>query len=404
MPRQLQAVKSILLLCIIAYKLISHRFSISFYSKCKYFNRFLAFSLASSLVGIIGGLLNGNPGIIDAFRLGIVYVLLLSFLFLTVDSSEEANWINEVIIFWGTLVALYTILHFLVNIGIWPRSLFYEFDYTTRLGFHAGYVHMTNTNASMLLPILPLTVVSYLTTREEFKTSYLRFIEMGLIVLAAVLTGRRAVWLTIPFVIGFAFFLQLFGKGVYQKWKKKQRSKNIKRFLIIIVAIFAVAYILISRGYLDLTSIALRYQAVMSGGEEYSVRSDQARALIDGFMEQPIFGHGSGASAAVVRSADFGWAYELSYHALLFHTGIVGFSLYMYALVMIVTGLYSGAKKKDDNFSWYVSLLAAVLMGIIANSTNPYFSSSFDFFWWILWPLSYVYVLEKSKVKVDKGV
>lgn len=119
-------------------------------------------------------------------------------------------------------------------------------------------------------------------------------------------------------------------------------------------------------------------------------------------MEQPIFGHGSGASAAVVRSADFGWAYELSYHALLFHTGIVGFTLYIYALFMVISGLYKGTKRKDANFSWYVSLLAAVLMGIIANSSNPYFSSSFDFLWWILWPLSYVYVLEKLRVKVDK--
>jgi len=58
-------------------------------------------------------------------------------------------------------------------------------------------------------------------------------------------------------------------------------------------------------------------------------RDAQLAALTDGWRAHPVFGAGLGAVARVIRSDSQPWAYELSYNALLFQTGLVGLALYV---------------------------------------------------------------------------
>lgn len=389
MPRQLQAVKVFFIAAIMIYKIMKNQFGFS-HSKSKYVKRFIVCWFSFAAVFITVGILNGNPGIIENFNFTVTYVVLLLALFFSIRSVEEAEWINQSIIISGTICALYTIIYFLVSIGIWPKSLFYAFDYTTNFGQHEGYVHLTNTNGSMLIPILPMAFVSYMTTASRKKReSVFQLCSLLLITLAAFLTGRRIIWASVPFT---AVFIMLLAAIHPRSIQRRFRGANRKRMLLIGIVVLLAGTVLISRGYLNVGSIMERFKAVLAGGNEYNDRAGQSEELIRGFLNSPVWGSGAGASAkGALRNVDFTWAYELSYHAILFQSGMVGFGFYAAALMSIILGCISGAKKSRSSYTSYVSLLAGCLMGMIANATNPYFSSSFDFLWWILWPVAYIY-------------
>ena len=396
LPRQMQAIKIGLMALIILYKILAHRFQLSYFSSNRHVDRFIVCWFAAAILKISVGMIRGNPGIAESFRMDIGYVILLLGLFFSIDTREELEWINKVILFSGAMCALYTMIWFLVNIGIWPRSLFYAVDYTTAFGQHEGYTHMTNTNSSTLIPILPMCFVSIMTTPKK-EGGRVKWITFFLCLGSAILSGRRMIWAAIPFSMVFVLVLAVCNP---QNIRYYQAGTNWKRLGIILAAVIGAGVIVVATGVISIDSVIARFRAVMAGGEEAGERTEQAKALIDGFLKHPLLGSGAGATAeGSLRNQDFTWAYELSYHAILFHSGAIGFALYVFALGSIAAGCIAGARRRDGNYSTYVSLLGALLMGYIANASNPYFSSSFDFLWWILWPVGYCSVasrLDKS--------
>ena len=108
-------------------------------------------------------------------------------------------------------------------------------------------------------------------------------------------------------------------------------------------------------------------------------------------MRIPVFGSGAGIGVSdCVRSAS-GCSYELSYNFILYNSGISGFIIYFAALSQIVWGLLTQKTQLGN------SLALAFICGLIANATNPYFSSSFDFLWWAFIPLFYLKACENEK-------
>ena len=91
------------------------------------------------------------------------------------------------------------------------------------------------------------------------------------------------------------------------------------------------------------------------------------------------------------------WAYELTYLALLFHTGAVGTFLY----VACVGWIYWQGVQVIRHSAMYGPWMLAVLTGVsgllIANATNPYLAK-FDFMWVLFLPLAIInrHLLEKS--------
>ena len=95
--------------------------------------------------------------------------------------------------------------------------------------------------------------------------------------------------------------------------------------------------------------------------------------------------------------------YELSYVALLFHTGIVGFAIYAAAVIWIYRMGLRIIRSGDRIGLYMVPALVGTTCFLIANATNPYLEK-FDYIWVIFLPVALInYWLltgdEKSKVK-----
>ena len=81
--------------------------------------------------------------------------------------------------------------------------------------------------------------------------------------------------------------------------------------------------------FLSLTNLLAEAFNLSSGtSEDVIVRKAQYIAMMGEWANTPFLGTGLGGVASYIRSSEQPWAYELSYVALLYHTGFIGLLIY----------------------------------------------------------------------------
>jgi hypothetical protein len=119
-------------------------------------------------------------------------------------------------------------------------------------------------------------------------------------------------------------------------------------------------------------------------------RRDQLFALLRGWADAPLLGAGHGASApGVVRAREMPWAYELSYVALLFQTGLLGFVAYASAVGWLMWMLVKVIRVGDELSLLALPVTVGMVCFLIANATNPYLAK-FDYLWILFVPIGVV--------------
>jgi O-antigen ligase len=208
----------------------------------------------------------------------------------------------------------------------------------------------------------------------------LSFVALGLSFLQVMLSGRRAfvlIGVLGPLIVYVLFMVS----GLKNPF-------NLRKIAIVGFACLIVLVILFS--YSEL-SWEVMLDDFMSGFDftdnanrrSSSVRGDQFQLLGQGWLDAFLFGHGHGSFHPGVVSDDTApWSYELSYVALLFQLGIVGFGVYLLALVWLGFRAISLIRFQHRHAAVLLPLLAGLLGFLIANATNPYLSK-FDYLWTI---------------------
>jgi hypothetical protein len=122
------------------------------------------------------------------------------------------------------------------------------------------------------------------------------------------------------------------------------------------------------------------------------LRRDQFLALVDGWLQQPVFGSGQGAPApGFIRSVETPWSYELTYLALLYHTGIVGFVVYTAGLFWTFLKSRQIARTGWPQAPYLVATLVGTASFVLANATNPYLEK-YDSIWVLFLPIAFINV------------
>ena len=350
------------------------------------------------------GAVKSAPG---ALRVGTVYVLWP--LVYTVLLSSLTNWrvidgIFRVLVFSTIAIALYS-FSYLLNVTGWlPDFLYIRLDQGQAIGWYNGFVEYNLYSISSLLFLLPFLVAAVLTWPKGRSMPVSRFwlwVALLLSLMAAIMSGRRSVWMIIiiaPFItLLFWMFLS-----------RSDRSVNRKRFkrvgLGLVFMIILLFLYLKSLVGLDIMAIVNNFLTGFAFGRDISAtaRSEQFFALIKEWANMPLFGAGHGASVSgSIRSAEYPWAYELSYIALLFHTGLVGFFLYASSVIWI---FWIGLKiiKSRDRLKFYIlPVLVGTSCFLIGNATNPYLEK-FDCMWVIFLPVALINYWLLRSVKSGK--
>ena len=372
-PRSLQMVKVAFCLMIVVFEIIGERKLSK--SLLVFYLLWSVYVLFTLIVGIVFH--NQQGGLADIVKVGIfnygLYVFIISFLLYEVSLST----IIKTIYCSSVYIGVFNILLFGCSFLHISTAVFQKLDPTAMVGLHQGYSHIVATNMSTYMLIYPLILFflgNETVTNLKYKWKLFAVVVSSV---AMLLSGRRIIWGVLLFSV---FMYMLF---LIRDFKRFLQYTIVASFLLLIAFVF-----LTQKKIISIDGLIERMTMAFAGIDEFgseNVRNVQGDYLIQGFLESPIVGNGAGAVIEnFYRNYTKPWIFELSYHLVLFQSGIVGAFLYLLALLYV---LYRVISIKSVNNWMFWTVLVSFICVIVANATNPYFSSSFDFHMYIFLPL-----------------
>lgn len=369
----------LLILGIVIFQLRNNKLMIS--NKIVYW--FLLYLVLNTFFLSIGGFKNADI-IGQLAPLKIIWPILYFFSFVCFTSIKKVNVnLDKVFFVLSMVIPLFLLVTFYLD--SLPAFLSIFFPYTKT--YYAGFVDYFSPAITSLF-FLGTYSISRVISNNEGKFS--KFIIPTLIILwTSFIIGRRALLVLIFLSPIIYLFLQLVTKKI-------KIQLFLKMLFITLLMILLVYFILI------FNNTDLRILEVIKGNDVFldNARSSQFLSLIKGWGQNPILGAGFGMNADVVRSSSYLGAYELSYVALLFQTGLIGLLLYLSLYIWIIVKLISIYKKTES--SYVLSFCIGAIAIFLANFSNPYIDS-FDGLWFIFLGLSIInkYLVEEREKNED---
>lgn len=348
----------------------------------------------TGLVGITIGLFKQAPG---ALRVSTVYVLwpiLYVLLISGIRTRYAIDGLMKVLVTATIAIGLYALSYVLYSAGWLPDRLYIEIDQGQAIGFYSGYMEFNLYSVSSLVFLVPFVVAALLVWRRLESPPVSRgwlWLSLAIGLPVSFLSGRRALWLVIALSPFITLALDLFVPRRHFKFRPK--AVVWTAIGICLTAIISYSYLTAAYEF-SLSSVLTKFLDKFDFDNDLSagLRQEQFRALLQGWSANPIWGAGHGASAQMfgsVRSDDQSWAYELSYMALLYQTGLLGFAIYSAGVLWIYR---MGLKliRSGDALGFYVlPVLSGMTCFLIANATNPYLAK-FDCLWVIFLPVGLI--------------
>jgi len=203
-------------------------------------------------------------------------------------------------------------------------------------------------------------------------------------VLATIISGRRILLLSIPVALVLTW---LVSRRRPPRESPAPRYSGRGRWKPLGVVGIAAAVVLLGVGIASLVAAGAVQRIVTKLTQDIVAdpRWEEGGVITDRWAKSPIFGFGTGAIVpGYQRSADFPWAFELSYHGVLLEFGLFGLVLLLLWGLWILRGLRLGLKTVSD-ITIAGALICAFISTAIAIFTDPYVQK-FDGMWMVFIP------------------
>lgn len=342
-----------------------------------------------NLFFLIRGTFN-NPSIfLQLLPTNVVWPLLYGIILIIPMSSYVKVDLSKTFLFSLIAIELFLLYIYLNYIGILPNSILLNLPLGQSINYNFGYINFFVPNMTSLFFLLPFFISFLLVKKNDKKNIFLIVMLIILGILLSLITGRR----TLIALVGASPIISLLFMKISTK---TSTSRKFIKLIPIMVVIIVVSIFFLTSVNTGLRLNNLETQLVSEGD---AIRTAQFFSLIDGWKAHPILGAGLGVNAEIVRSQVVPGAYELTYVAKLFQTGIVGLSLYLLQLYWIIKTLLRFSRTNKTNYELIIPLLTGFSSLLIADSTNPYLSS-FDGLWIIFYALAVVnrFLIEEKQV------
>lgn len=332
-----------------------------------------------------------------ALRVGTVYVLWPLVYAMLVAGSANPNRLEgflKVLVFATIAIGLYSLSYILYASGWLPEAFYIPLDQGQALNPSPDSFEYNLYSISSLLFLVPFSITAILVWPKGKAAPVALLwnsIAFALGIALVFLSGRRGLWLTVSVAPLIALVSQFFLLPSH-RLPAREMGKRIMLLMLITLTVYATLHSIVGIGIKSGTTYFLSgFQfASPSAATSPFLRSEQFYNLLHGWQESPFFGAGLGTSApGNLRSDNQPWSYELSYMALLYHTGLVGTLIYAAAVMWI---FWMGLKIIRSSHP-YATYLLPILVGsasfLIANGTNPYLEK-FDYLWVIFLPVAFI--------------
>jgi hypothetical protein len=341
----------------------------------------------------------GNPGALKVMTLMVIYPIFIP-LCSPLYRREDASSLYKLFLACAWIIVatdlIYAFAYFTFTGNMMRTILTYIYgDVNTdvQLSSSSISVHLMNVNSIIFL--LPFFLSYLFFSKSPAGKKVYIYLLVLLMFITGLLANRRALLLTAILGPATAFILT---SEPRQRWDKVQN----RRWWVLLCSIgivIGIVFVLnpsISRYYLDLIASTFDFK----DNESNHIRVSQFSSLLNGISDAPLWGHGAGAVASVVRSDVTPWVYELTYIAFIFQYGIICFLIYASGVVFLCWQLILSIKDKGrSSFEFY--LLCGFISYMLANATNPYLGA-FDSMWVLFIPYAVVNRrLLQRKLRID---
>jgi hypothetical protein len=347
---------------------------------------------------VLKGLLAGNAGASAVVTVFIFWPI--AFTMWTAGLTRERVFVllERTIVLATLFIGLYGVLFLLTELDILPdigavSALSLGFE-NQSFGAAEGYTRMAIAGINSLPFLLPCVMAICAT--ESTRANRNRFWNVmdwaacavsWLIMLAC---GRRALFL----IVFLTPLLILCFRSFRPAAEKSQGKNSVLKFSAVLVTAMVMLFAGLTMVYdFDVHLLWERFAvgfdlSSQTPDNDAAPRNQQFYALTCGWLDKPIFGAGLGASVVgSIRSETMPWSYELSYVALLYQTGIVGFMAYAAAVAWIFRRGIKVIAAGGHVAQIMIPLLVGLCGLLIANGTNPYLGC-FDEMWTLFLPLA----------------
>lgn len=403
MVAELLWLKSLIFVLLFAVTLSGFVFKRKIFIHWKVFNITLTI-LCFSLFFVFIGWINDSPGWSKQLKIYVLWPIIYFFMISTLNSMKRIAFIQRLLIYSTIGVGVYGTGFMLTNLGFIPDIKVFSLFESEELAitFESGYIETKFPGLNSLSFLIPYCIAFLII---NFRNTDLKGVVSVWWVLCAILfsvvllfiSGRRAILL----VVALTPFLLFFFKKFQPIQQQVVTKKNMLKFLVLIFALIP-GFFLIFNFYYDF-NVSAFIDMFLSGFdfESSDANSSQSRntqffALIEGWLESPIFGSGLGSSVSYIRSEEMPWSYELYYVALLFQTGLLGLIVYSGGIFWIYYKGISVIRKGNALGRLMLPTLIGMSGTLIASFSNPYLPR-FDGLWVIFIPVAMInYTLLKK--------
>ena len=339
------------------------------------------------LYGIVSfavGLFNKAPGAIPSLKTSIfwplIYVLVGSF----IAKKKYALKLSKLMLLFEFVVCIYDLWYCISCITPIPfPSLLLKINLDLSFNKFGIVYRFTTLHMVTHIFMIPFTMALYFGDTIFSKKRLTILVALELMVL--LFAGRVALQLGVIAVSFLMYFIT----------PRKRKLSNISSFfkgIGLIVLLVLLAYIIMKAigfkidNYIE--NITSKLQESFSDSSNDQTRQAQSSALLNGWLQSPIFGHGLGSYAhESIRDYENEWAYEMTYHAMLFQQGILGvitfFSLNIYSIRRIIKLYRAGILQLENSYPWIAGLISI----LIASSVDPYFGKM-GCLWMLFFPFA----------------
>lgn len=354
-----------------------------------------------SCVFVFEGFFAGAPGAKEASQLYVIWPIIYVLAIAGVRNERILLGLTRTLAVSTSCIAVYSIVYMLILVHVLPESRYFDlisFDWKPQEIYqNEGFIAMQFPGLNSLPFLVPFTLAGLVTCLPRVLGA-LRLHRawlwtaafLGLV--SVMVSGRRGLFLvtlTTPFLtLLFLSFQPMAERHLSRKALFRVTASGVLAVVVSLVCLNVVSGVTLS-GLADRFSVGFDFGPTTDDNGA-SERREQYHALLAGWMENPILGAGHGMPAfGSIRSPESRWNYELYYFALLYQTGLVGFTAYAAGILWI---FWMGVRVIRAG-GYLSALMVACLVGmssfLVANATNPYLAR-LDGIWTIFLPLALI--------------
>ena len=349
--------------------------------------------VSSGAAFVLLGLAQNAPGAVPLAPLYVAWPIAYIIFVAGAAEPRVLSSLEAVLVFGAFAIFGYALIFIFVQAGLLPSFLLLPLNLDENIGFYSGFIQFTLNNLASMLFLVPYLMARVVIRPSEESRAGQLLLWSGLIlgVAAVSLSLRRGIMLAVGLSPLFIAVLVAF----LPRRERVRAARSLAGLVAALVILMGGAVLFAHYRYGWTPDNML---AFISGGFDFQspidpgalARSLQFSALIDSWSSSPIFGAGAGAAGATyVRDPAQPWAYELSYVALLYQTGVVGVALYASGIIWI---FWTGIRMIRSGHPLGLRLfpvLTGVAAFLVGNATNPYLAK-FDYLWVIFLPVAYI--------------